>query len=363
MEPVFDIPHTQTAIIQHEGGNLQITPGLPVPELKPHNILVRTSAVALNPCDFKMPLRFPTPGLWDGCDFAGTVVALGTDVVAQGRFHLGDRVFGAVQGSNQSDPLSGAYCEYLRTDPDFTFHIPEKIPSHIAPAISGTGIATLGVALFWSLKLPGSLDEPSKKPMDVLVYGGSSAIGLLAIQLVKLCGHCVITTCSPHNFELVRSYGADYVFDYQSPTCAQDIRAVTKNTLSFVLDPFAEAKTVRLCQEVIGRTGGRYCALEQYQEHLCSRKTVKHELVMGGAISGKGVELPEPYGIPPKPEIGVWARSWYRTVEKLVSTGQLRPCPVDLLPGKFDGIMKGLDMLREGSVSGKKLIVSLRSDT
>jgi NADPH:quinone reductase-like Zn-dependent oxidoreductase len=158
---------------------------------------------------------------------------------------------------------------------------------------------------------------------------------------------------------LVTSYGADLVFDYHSPTCAEDIRAATKNTLRYALDPFAEAKTLRLCHAAIGRTGGRYCALEQYQESLCSRKTIKHELVMGGAISGRGVELPDPYGIPPQPEIGVWAQSWYLELQQLIDDGKLKPCPTQIIPGKFAGILEGLDMLRNGRVSGKKLVVHM----
>ena len=55
-----------------------------------------------------------------------------------------------------------------------------------APSISGTAIATLGVALFWSLQIPGTLDTPATKSEDILVYGGSSTLGLLAIQMVKL---------------------------------------------------------------------------------------------------------------------------------------------------------------------------------
>ncbi|CAG8923341.1 unnamed protein product [Penicillium salamii] len=354
-----NLPTTQTAIIQHENGALRITHGLPIPELSPNQMLVKTTAVALNPCDFKMPLRFPTPGLWDGCDFAGTVVALGSEAAAQGLFRVGDMAFGAVQGSNLSDPMSGAYCEYVRTDPELAFRVPKGMALTDAPSISGTGIATLGVALFWSLQLPGTFEAPAAKAEDVLIYGGSSTIGLLAIQMVKLCGHRVITTCSPHNTDLVRSYGADLVFDYSSPTCAEDIRVATKNTLRFALDPFAEAKTVRLCYAAIGRTGGRYCALEQYQESLCTRKTVKHELVMGGAISGQGVELPEPYGIAPRPEIGIWARKWYRNVQELIDEGKLKPCPMQVLGGKFEGILEGLDLLRNGKVSGKKLVVPM----
>lgn len=186
MNHTYYIPSTQTVILQGEGGVLQISQNAPIPELSPHQMIVRTTSVALNPCDFKMPLRFPTQGLWDGCDFAGTVVALGREAASDGRFCLGDQVFGAVQGSNQSDHESGAYCEYIRAEPDFTFHVPEGTPLIIAPALSCTGIATLGVALFWSLQLPGNLDEPSVKHEDVLVYGGSSTIGILAIQILKL---------------------------------------------------------------------------------------------------------------------------------------------------------------------------------
>jgi NADPH:quinone reductase-like Zn-dependent oxidoreductase len=186
MAAPIDIPSSQTAIIQHEGGALQITHGLPIPPLGPHQILVKTAAVALNPCDHKMPLRFPTPGLWDGCDFSGTIVALGSEAAEKGRFRLGDMAFGAVQGSNLSEPTSGAYCEYIRTDPDLTFRLPKGIALHDAPSLSGTAIATLGVALFWSLQLPGTFEAPAAKPEDVLVYGGSSTVGLLAIQMVKL---------------------------------------------------------------------------------------------------------------------------------------------------------------------------------
>lgn len=82
---------------------------------------------------------------------------------------------------------------------------------------------------------------------------------------------------------------------------------------------------------------------------------------MGGAISGNGVQLPEPYGIPPQPDIGTWARKWYKSVQRLIDDGKLRPSPVRLLPGRFEGIIEGLKMLKEGAVSGQKLIVLLEN--
>jgi hypothetical protein len=83
---------------------------------------------------------------------------------------------------------------------------------------------------------------------------------------------------------------------------------------------------------------------------------------MGGAITGRGVDLPEPYGIPPNPKIREWARTWYLTVQQLVEDGRLRPCPFEIIPGRFDGIMTGLELLRKGKVSGRKLIVKLAED-
>lgn len=168
----------------------------------------------------------------------------------------------------------------------------------------------------------------------------------------------MITTCSPRNFDLVRSYGADLVFDYNSVTCAKEIRNATKNALRYTLDPFSDMRSVSICQEALGRTGGRYCGLEQYQEQLFSRRTVKHELVMGGAISGKGVQLPEPYGVAPNAEIGNWARNWYKVVQVLINEGKIRPVPVEILPGGIDAVIGGLGILKSGQVSGKKLVIN-----
>lgn len=80
---------------------------------------------------------------------------------------------------------------------------------------------------------------------------------------------------------------------------------------------------------------------------------------MGGAISGNGVELPEPYGIPPRPEIGEWAQPWYQCVQELITAGKLSPVPLEIIPGRFDGILNGLEILKKGKVSGKKLVVSM----
>lgn len=188
--PVTDIPpglpRTQTAIVQYEGGILKTTEGVKLPHIPPDRMMVRVIAVALNPCDYKMPYRFPSPGAGNGTDFAGVVVAIGPNIAKIPSFEIGDAVFGAVYGANPIDPESGSFAQYIRADPEFTLRKPESMSWQVAASIGASGIATLGLALFRSLGLPGTPSKPAKQPEQVLVYGGSTSVGTMAIQLLRL---------------------------------------------------------------------------------------------------------------------------------------------------------------------------------
>lgn len=182
------LPTTQTAIIQGEGGILSIRHNAPLPTLRPDRILVKVAYVAINPCDWKMADRFPTPGCVDGCDFSGTVVALGSDWSKTGRFKIGDRVCGGVHGSNPIDKSTGCFADYVSADAQFTFRVPEYMGMEDAAAVGGTGIGTLGLALKRSLGLPGSPREPVSEGegIQVLVYAASTSVGTLATQLLRM---------------------------------------------------------------------------------------------------------------------------------------------------------------------------------
>lgn len=115
-------------------------------------------------------------------------------------------------------PRSGAFAEYASVDGAMVLKLPNDMTFEIGAGMH-LRIATAAMALFYSLQLPSALFEtPAQEPFDVLVYGGATSTGTMAIQLLKRCGLRVLTTCSPRNFELVRSYGADVCFDYNSPT-------------------------------------------------------------------------------------------------------------------------------------------------
>ena len=152
------------------------------------------------------------------------------------------------------------------------------------------------------------------------------------------------------------------MFDYKSPTCAQDIKKLTRNSLKYAIDPFAELKTITICNESIGRVGGRYTALELFHGDPPRVKTIKTDLVMGPTILGAGVDAGEEssdYAKGADPELRQWGIGFYQSIQRLVDGKMLRAHPVRVLEGRFEGILRGLNMLERREVSGQKLVVRL----
>jgi NADPH:quinone reductase-like Zn-dependent oxidoreductase len=180
-----DLPKTQTAIVALPDGTLGIDPNVPLPELEDDMILVKNAAVAVNPVDFKMTGRLAPPGAISGMDFAGTVVAIGPKAKPPTQIVVGDRVCSAVPGMHRLSPRIGAFAEYAAATDFGTMKIPEWFSFEEGSTL-GNAVSTVGLALFRSLRVPGYPLEPAKVPEDVLVYGGSTATGTMAIQLLKM---------------------------------------------------------------------------------------------------------------------------------------------------------------------------------
>ncbi|KAJ5624594.1 hypothetical protein N7510_000903 [Penicillium lagena] len=353
-------PPMQTAIVGLPNGDLGVRSDVPLPsELADDMILVQNHVVGLNPVDTKMTGSLGTPGAIAGMDFAGTVRAIGRGVVTPaGSLAVGDRVCGAVQGMHSLTPRVGAFAQYVGATDHVTLRLPPTM-SFAEGAALGSGISTVGLALFHIMRVPGYPDEPAQTPRFVLVYGGSTATGTLAIQLLKLSGLRPIATCSPRNFELVRSFGAEEVFDYRSSTAAADIRKHTRNSLKYVLDCISEPETMQFCYECIGRLGGRYTALEPYPSWLHTRSNVEPAWVLGPTLLGKDIGWREPFGRPRDPETKAFGVRLFQMAQRLLDEGKIRTHPLHPMPGGLQGVLDGMELLRQKQISGKKLVYSL----
>jgi hypothetical protein len=92
------------------------------------------------------------------------------------------------------------------------------------------------------------------------------------------------------------------VFDYKSPTCAEDIRVATKNSMKFAFDCITSEASTKLCYNAIGRVGGKYVALNPYSETATTRKVITPDWILATVIIGEGSAWPEPFKRDPDPE-------------------------------------------------------------
>lgn len=183
---------TQTCLVQPPdgGGPPVISHSHPIPELKePYDVLIRVLAVALNPTDYKMPEYHPVPNAIMGCDFMGTVVATGLKV---DNAPPGTRLCGPIHGSNPGDPDCGAFAEYLVADVRLFLRVPDAWSDLDGAALGGVGWATVALAMEHSLQLTGLPSKPAPLRPDgsrvpVLVYGGATATGTMACQILARC--------------------------------------------------------------------------------------------------------------------------------------------------------------------------------
>lgn len=177
---------TQKAFIQVKEpvGSLLLKAVCPLPKMLPGQVHVKTAAVALNPCDWKMPTNFPYPGAVYGSDFSGTVVTLGNNLARD--IKIGDRVAGSVHASNFLNSISGVFAEYLAAYADQFWKMPDSMSWEQAAAIGWCVVGTVGLTMFRSLKLPGSPEQPVQKPVFVSVNGGNTASGTMTIQMLRL---------------------------------------------------------------------------------------------------------------------------------------------------------------------------------
>jgi len=170
-----------------------------------NEVLVKVHAASVNPLDWHYMRGSPYimrlgSGLGApksqrlGVDFAGTVESVGRNV---SRFEPGDEVFGGAWG---------AFGEYVSVPEDGSL-VPKPAEISFEQAASVPIAATTALQ---ALRDAGKIKAGHK----VLINGASGGVGTFAVQIAKSFGAEVTGVCSTRNVELVKSLGADHVFDY-----------------------------------------------------------------------------------------------------------------------------------------------------
>lgn len=331
-----------------QGGRVQ--DDVPIPTVSPNEILVKVKAVALNPTDFKHLDAISPPHCIIGCDYAGVVDQVGEAV--KGRWSIGDRVAGAVHGGLFPD--KGAFAEYLKTDADLAWKIPQDVSDTDATTY-GVSAVTAMLVLNVHHELPFVDTKPATpKNEAIFIYAGATSAGLYHIQVAKAAGYTVVTTASPRSFDLVKKYGADAVFDYKSPSVAAEITKEYPN-MKKAVDCFSEGVSTSICAAVLEPSGGKVVTL--LPNGKSSISGVTYDLVMSYTAFGHAFQWLPPIGpkFEARPQDRAALARFYQVLPNLMQI--LKPIPTIVLSSGFNGVLEGLNKLREGKVAGGKQVV------
>ena len=218
------IPATMTAIDPASPGGPEVLVPVtrPVPQPGPDEVLVRVAAAGVNRPDvlqrlglYPMPPGAPTiPGL----EIAGTVVAVGAAVE---RWRIGDAVCALVAG--------GGYAQYCTAPAGQCLPVPAGMAMADAAGLPET----------WFTVWSNVMDRGHARPGEtLLVHGGTSGIGVTAIQLGTALGMTVIVTAgSAGKCAAARALGAAHAIDYNAQDFVAEVALITdKRGVDLVLD-------------------------------------------------------------------------------------------------------------------------------
>ena len=176
-------------------------------------------AAGVNPVDAKIRksgLFYPNAKLPAvlGCDGAGEIVAIGTDVTD---FKIGDKVWFCNGGLGREQ---GNYAEFTTIDQRWASLMP-NVNYQTAAA------APLALITAWGALFERGLLQSGE---TILIHAGAGGVGHVAIQLAKIAGAKVITTVSSNaKADFVKSLGADEIIFYNQTDVAAEVNRLTEN--------------------------------------------------------------------------------------------------------------------------------------
>lgn len=230
---MIDIPENMTAIeISTPGGPEVLRPCTrPVPQPGPGEVLVRVAAAGVNRPDVvqRLGLYPPPPGASDipGLEVAGTVVAAG----GSGGFDLLNRQICALVSG-------GGYAEYCIAQAGHCLSVPSGLSLEEAAALPETLFTVWHNVFERGYACDGE---------TILVHGGTSGIGSMAIKLGKLFDLTVIVTCgSDEKCAAALELGAAHAINYNSHDFVEEVMRLTDNKgVHLVLDMVAGGYVAR----------------------------------------------------------------------------------------------------------------------
>ncbi|RLV91176.1 Uncharacterized protein JA1_004082 [Spathaspora sp. JA1] len=340
---------------------------IPRPSIAPNQLLIKSHSFAINPTDWKHILaKSAKRGYIIGSDVSGIVEEVGDEVIG---FKPGDHVSSVLHG-NISFTM-GAFGEYAIVNPRGTINYgvelnhSEDKQSRTVDSFEGAASVTLGlatVALSFSYSLGISYDKTENQDKFILIWGGATATGLLAVQIAKLVyGLQVITTASAKNHQFLKSLGADYTFDYKDSNVVDAIKQVGKNKIVYGLDTIAKPETFQQLYDatestskvyldsLLGMDGRNIVVNPERQVHY--GYTIVY-LVFDKEYTTNGIKIESN-----KEMVEKYDEFWTKYLPKYIH--EIKHSNLVILKPGLESVNEGLELSKQGKVSAEKVVFNL----
>ncbi|RLN21313.1 hypothetical protein BBJ28_00023776 [Nothophytophthora sp. Chile5] len=232
---------------------LRLRESVPTSRLEATQLRIKVHSAALNPADQKIMQDFglaitgrqpsAEAPFGMGFDVAGTVVETGDNVT---QFKEGDAVYAMAPFSS-----FGTFAEYVAIEEQFVALKPENVTFEEAASVPYTALTS-----YQALFEHASLKEGER----VLILGGSTATGSVAVQLARAMGAFVIATAiGCQDYLLVESLGANQVIDVSRQKWANVVDA---HSVDVMYDCGVERKAWNYdAQAALKKDSGRYVTI------------------------------------------------------------------------------------------------------
>jgi putative PIG3 family NAD(P)H quinone oxidoreductase len=224
---------------------------VPDPAPKPGEVLVRVAAAGINRADLlQRQGNYPPPTgapPYLGMECSGTIAELGESVAG---WQVGDQVCALLSG--------GGYAELVAVPVGQLMPVPAGISLIDAAALPET------TCTVWSMVFAAGRLTPGER---LLVHGGTSGIGTMAIQLARERGARVFATAgTPRKVAFCHKLGAEVAINYREESFDERVRAETEGDgVDVVLDNMGALYLTRNLKAlaingrlvVLGLQGGR----------------------------------------------------------------------------------------------------------
>ncbi|KAF3007824.1 hypothetical protein E8E13_010620 [Curvularia kusanoi] len=318
-----------------------------VPHPKEHEVLVKNKYVAQNPTDVQsLDGNAFGDGTVLGCDFVGEVEEVGQNV---SRYKKGDTIAALIWGGEVKG--HGAYSNHTLANEFISFPVPKTISLEAAATVP-LACCTSWLALFSKDCL--AIDRSSGEQTSVLIWGGSSSVGLYAIQIARQHNFTIATVCSPKHHEKVKSLGATHVFDYKSEDVVDQIKNAVPR-LQYVFDTIGDKSSSATASKALGEAGGTLCTVRPGKantEGVSSQAKVTDVLVWTAFLKDHQYK---DFKWPAHEADHKLSAELFEKLPQWLEDGTIKPNEPKVLHG-LDKVPEGFQEYRDGKVSGYKIV-------